>query len=159
MFLIIIEFIIVLYSVVLLQGEVFALRHPEWGPSMGPDATAKILEEAGFPKPIIRVAVCLAEHESSFRPRTENINSNATVDYGLMQVNTVWLKSCKTTPEGLKNPLINAQCALIVFRSQGLTAWVTFNKYKDKCLKYRVNKYNDEDLKEYHHIIESHEEL
>ena len=106
------------------------------------DSTAHILLRAGFPSKIIPIVTCIAEKESHFKPGAVNHNHNNTNDYGLLQINTVWLKKCDVTPTELKNPHINAKCALIVYNKQGLRAWYTYRKNTIFCNKYKVTNIN-----------------
>lgn len=52
-------------------------------------------------------------------------NSNGTYDYGLWQINSSHSQFNKQ--QLLSDPLYNAQAAVAVFKSQGLTAWSTYN--------------------------------
>ncbi len=99
---------------------------------------ARVIAEAGFPVSVVPTVTCLAEHESRFQPSAVNLNTNHTHDYGLLQINDVWLEECHTTPHQLKNPLLNAKCAFKIFKTQGLSAWTTFKIFKNTCLKYQV---------------------
>jgi C-type lysozyme/alpha-lactalbumin family len=105
---------------------------------MSPDAVAHTLSVAGFPEDMVPVMTCLAQYESSFRPLVTNRNKNGTTDYGLLQINEIWLKDCRVTSNQLKNPYINAKCALRVYQKQGLNAWVAFKKHRRQCLKYQM---------------------
>ena len=40
------------------------------------------------------------------------------------------MKDCNLNEADLYNPLKNAKCALKIYKTQGLTAWVTYNKFK-----------------------------
>ena len=48
----------------------------------------------------------------------------------------------------LSNPLKNARCALKVYKKQGLTAWVTYNKFKRACLAYEIPNHNTKTIAE-----------
>lgn len=52
-------------------------------------------------------------------------NSNGTYDYGLWQINSSHTQFNKQ--QLLSDPLYNARAAVAVFKSQGLTAWSTYN--------------------------------
>lgn len=114
--------------------------------TMEKEQVAHILVQAGFPKQVVPLVTCLAEHESHFKPNAVNENVNHTRDYGLMQVNSVWLKGCKTTAHRLLNPIQNAQCAFQIYQTQGLTAWTTYKAFKNTCLAYHVDGFNNEDV-------------
>src|SRR6185312_4638928 len=55
-------------------------------------AVAKVIARAGFPKNVVPIVTCLAEHESHFNPTAVNENKNKSLDYGLLQINSVWLR-------------------------------------------------------------------
>lgn len=103
------------------------------------EEVVSVVSSVGFPPPIVPIMACIAHHESSFRPNVLNYNRNDTIDYGFLQVNTIWLKTCHDTPTSILNVYNNAKCALVVYHEQGLTAWVTFNKFRSECLSYKVN--------------------
>lgn len=110
------------------------------------EQVAKIMKKAGFPKEVVPVITCIAEHESRFIPNAVNYNTNKTRDYGLLQINDVWLQSCNTTATNLTQPFENAKCAYKVYKMQGLTAWATYKSFKNECLAYRVNDFSYVDL-------------
>lgn len=99
---------------------------------------AQAMINAGFDAKSAQVMTCLAHYESNFRPKITHRNANGTLDTGLLQVNDVWLKSCKMKRSDLKNPTKNAKCAYKIVQKQGLTAWVTYKKFKSTCLAYTV---------------------
>jgi hypothetical protein len=110
---------------------------------------AHILEKAGFPTDIVPIVTCLAEYESSFLPHVVNSdNANKTKDHGLLQINDIWMKVCRVNATDLKDPLTNAKCARQIYEKQGLTAWVTYKKYKNICLNYSVPGQKKENLAE-----------
>lgn len=116
---------------------------------MTKEQVAYTLERAGFPREIVPVVTCLAQYESNFKPNIVNHhNTNSTKDHGLMQINDIWMHQCKMTAKDLRNPLKNARCALKVYKSQGLTAWVTYNKFKRVCLTYKIPNYNSTTIAE-----------
>lgn len=120
------------------------------------EQVARILEKAGFPREIVPVVTCLAEYESNFKPAAVNIhNTNNTKDHGLLQINDIWTKDCNLNEEDLYNPLKNAKCALKIYKTQGLTAWVTYNKFKKSCLAYEVPNYSTKNLAEI--IVRNHD--
>lgn len=105
---------------------------------MTEEEVVSVVGSVGFPPPIVPIMTCIAHHESSFRPNVLNYNTNDTIDYGFLQVNTIWLKPCRATPQSILNVYTNAKCALLVYHEQGLTAWVTFNKFKSQCLAWKI---------------------
>jgi hypothetical protein len=66
----------------------------------------------------------------------------------LLQINDIWIKECKLSEADLANPLKNAKCALKIYKKQGLTAWVTYKKFKKVCLAYQIPDYNKKNLAE-----------
>jgi len=111
---------------------------------MNKDQVAHVIAAAGFPKDVVPVVTCLAAHESNFMPQAVNENANHTLDYGLLQINSVWLKKtgCNTIANKLLNPINNAKCALKIYKTQGLTAWTTYTTYKNECLAYKVDGFD-----------------
>ena len=49
-----------------------------------------------------RILWAIAKHESRLNPEAKNINSNGTVDIGIMQINTIHLKELKKYNIGIK---------------------------------------------------------
>lgn len=115
-------------------NDTFAKKQP----AMQKKQVAHILMKAGFPKHVVPVVTCLAEYESRFRPNAVNLNKNKTRDYGLLQINEIWLEACNTTPTNLAKPSENAKCAYKVYKTQGLTAWATYKVYKSVCHEYKI---------------------
>lgn len=116
---------------------------------MTKEQVAYTLERAGFPREIVPVVTCLAEKESNFNPKAINRhNVNNTKDHGLLQINDIWMKDCNLNEQDLTNPLKNARCALKIYKKQGLTAWVTYNKFKRSCLAYEIPNYNTRNVAE-----------
>jgi len=110
---------------------------------MSQSQVAQVIAQAGFPKQVVPIITCLAEHESRFNPKAVNENSNHSRDYGLLQINSIWLKKdgCNannTSVHQLLDPKTNAQCALKIYKTQGLTAWTTYKTFKNTCLAYKV---------------------
>lgn len=96
-------------------------------------AFEKLLLKHGFHPKYIRVMYCIANLESSLNPSATNYNKNKTIDIGLFQINSIWLKKCSTSLNQLYEIDVNTKCALTVLKNQGLTAWVTYNKYRSIC--------------------------
>ena len=97
---------------------------------------------AGFDRELIPLVTCLVKKESNFNPMAINNNVNGTTDYGLMQVNSLWEKPCHMSAQDLKNPLKNMKCAFKVYKNQGMSAWVTFQKFNDECRQYQLTDVN-----------------
>ena len=98
----------------------------------------ELADNAGFSNKTSHTMVCIATHESARRPSAVGVNKDGSRDIGLFQINDrIWAKVC---PGDLTNPRVNAQCALRVFREQGLRAWIAYRKYKTKCDNYRAKK-------------------
>ncbi|BBH52996.1 transglycosylase SLT domain-containing protein [Fluviispira sanaruensis] len=107
------------------------------------EQVANTLERAGFPREIVPVVTCIAEFESNFNPKAINKhNTNNTKDHGLFQINDIWMAKCKMSAKDLQNPFMNARCAFKVYQQQGLTAWVTYKKFKRTCLSYQIPNYS-----------------
>ena len=58
------------------------------------------------------------------------------------------MKDCNINEFDLANPLKNAKCALKIYKKQGLTAWVTYKKFKRTCLTYQIPNYNTTNIAE-----------
>jgi hypothetical protein len=82
---------------------------------------------------------CITKLESNFDSKAVNKNRNGTVDAGLFQINEIWKEKCHYKLYSTED---NIDCALIVFKAQGLNAWTTYKKYKDIC-SYSIDKYKE----------------
>ena len=91
-----------------------------------------LLMNNSIPQEDAKTLSCIMKEESNFNPKAINktLNKNGTKDYGLFQINEIWLESCKETPEGLLEARRNIKCAAFIYHQQGLTAWST---YGTKC--------------------------
>src|SRR5205085_816653 len=67
----------------------------------------------------------LALRESQGIPTAQHLNDNGTIDRGLWQINSIWLKQLGLSANSLFTPSINADAAGDVLRIQGPTAWAT----------------------------------
>ena len=103
---------------------------------------AKLLKQTGFPAHAIPRMVCTAHYESRFDVAAKNENSNGSVDTGLFQINDTRLKSCGVTRKQLRDPKINSSCALHVYKTQGINAWIAYRKKKAKCIVYKVGDFS-----------------
>lgn len=126
----------ILFSV-LLTGFAFATPRRLWTPKLTEGKIAKYAMDAGFDQELLPVILCIVGKESGANPHAENVNPNGTVDYGLMQVNSVWEKPCHMTALDLKNPAKNLKCAYKVYKNQGISAWVTYQKFASECRQYK----------------------
>lgn len=88
-----------------------------------------ILISHNFPSDKIGTMWCIAKHESNFNSLAYNYNNNKTFDVGLFQINQIWKKWCGMKDKELLDVKNNTKCALVVLKKQGLTAWVTYNKF------------------------------
>lgn len=89
------------------------------------------LYNAGFNHNAIDTMVCIAKKESNLKPQAINTaNKNGTKDYGIMQINTVWIGACNLNhKKDWSNLDKNVKCAKKIYDKQGLRAWVTYKKY------------------------------
>jgi len=96
---------------------------------------------AGFTEPQAHTMTCVAKYESALNPKAVNLfNDNATIDVGLLQINTIWFESSYyCSIDRLRNPMYNVLCGKQVFDVQGLDAWYGYKKNKEKCDSYKVN--------------------
>lgn len=108
--------------------------------TLTPVQVASVLIQAGFPSKVVPIFTLIAKHESSYRPWKTHKNRNQTTDHGLLQINDIWMSHCKVTSIDLKDPQVNAKCALEVYRKQGLTAWSSYNKIKRQMYKNKSRR-------------------
>ncbi len=110
-------------------------------PVIAKHEAARLIAAAGFPTHVVPVMTCLAEYESHFHTKAVNENSNHSRDYGLLQINSIWLKKkgCNMMAKDLLDPIKNTQCAYQVYKAQGLEAWTTYQTYKEACLAYSLD--------------------
>lgn len=100
----------------------------------------EVMSLKNFPEEQIPMLFCIIKFESNFNTDAVNFNKNGTIDSGLFQINDVWKEQCHyrlyTTED-------NIDCALLIYKKQGLNAWVTYKKYKNICEnaynKYKIN--------------------
>lgn len=106
------------------------------------------LKKSGFPDYTIPTMVCISKYESSFNCDVTNKNTDGSTDYGLMQINSYYWCSgdalskyneCKTSCSTLFNCQYNTNCAYIVWKQQGYTAWYGYQKHKTECDTYKIN--------------------
>ncbi len=93
----------------------------------------------GFKGQKAHTMVCIAIHESARNPKAVNntLNKDLSTDIGLFQINNkIWGSTCKHL--NLLDPNDNMICARLVYKEQGFTAWISYNKYKKKCDNYTV---------------------
>jgi Lysozyme like domain len=83
------------------------------------------IDAGGTPK-IANIMAAIAMAESSgIVSNVGGPNSNGTYDYGLWQINSSHTQFNRSLL--LSDPLYNARAAVAIYRSQGLTAWSTYN--------------------------------
>ena len=106
------------------------------------------LQNAGFPGYTLPTMVCISKYESSFNCDATNKNTDGSSDYGLMQINSYYWCSgdvsskyneCKIACSSLFNCQYNTNCAYIVWKQQGYTAWYGYQKHKSECDSYKIN--------------------
>ena len=78
---------------------------------------------AGGPPNVAKIMAAIALAESGGRVNARNRDANGTSDYGLWQINSSHGYNSRKL---LTSPTYNAQAAVSVYRSQGLTAWATY---------------------------------
>lgn len=97
-----------------------------------------VLRLKKFPIKIIPIMFCIAKLESNFNINALNVNKNGTKDKGLFQINDVWKDKCKYY-DRIHDLESNIDCALLVLKSQGLNAWVTYQNFGKTCEKAIYN--------------------
>ena len=106
------------------------------------------LQKSGFPGYTVPTMVCISKYESSFNCDAVNKNTDGSTDYGLMQINSYYWCSgdvsskyneCKIACSSLFNCQYNTNCAYIVWKQQGYTAWYGYQKHKSECDSYTIN--------------------
>ena len=109
---------------------------------------ASYLRKSGFPEYSVPTMVCTSKYESSYNCDATNKNTDGSTDYGLMQINSYYwcsgdpkskYNSCGTTCSSLFNCQVNANCAYIVWKQQGYTAWYGYKNHKSECDNYKIN--------------------
>ena len=106
------------------------------------------LKKSGFPDYTIPTMVCISKYESSYNCDATNKNTDGSTDYGLMQINSYYwcsgdpkskYNSCGTSCSSLFNCQTNTNCAYIVWKQQGYTAWYGYKNHKTECDNYKIN--------------------
>ena len=106
------------------------------------------LQKSGFPGYTIPTMVCISKYESSYNCDATNKNTDSSTDYGLMQINSYYWCSgdvlskyneCKIACSSLFNCQYNTNCAYVVWKQQGYTAWYGYQKHKSECDSYKIN--------------------
>ena len=109
---------------------------------------ASYLRKSGFPEYSIPTMVCTSKYESSYNCDATNKNTDGSTDYGLMQINSYYwcsgdplskYNSCGTSCSSLFNCQTNTNCAYIVWKQQGYTAWYGYKNHKTECDNYKIN--------------------
>jgi lipocalin len=109
---------------------------------------ASYLRKSGFPEYSVPTMVCISKYESSYNCDATNKNTDGSTDYGLMQINSYYwcsgdpkskYNSCGTTCTSLFNCQTNTNCAYIVWKQQGYTAWYGYKNHKSECDNYKIN--------------------
>ena len=106
------------------------------------------LKKSGFPDYTIPTMVCISKYESSYNCDATNKNTDSSTDYGLMQINSYYWCSgdalskyneCKIACSSLFNCQYNTNCAYVVWKQQGYTAWYGYKNHKSECDSYKLN--------------------
>jgi len=106
------------------------------------------LKKSGFPDYTIPTMVCISKYESSYNCDATNKNTDGSTDYGLMQINSYYWCSgdalskyneCKMACSSLFNCQYNTNCAYIVWKQQGYTAWYGYKNHKSECDSYKIS--------------------
>ena len=106
------------------------------------------LKKSGFPDYTIPTMVCISKYESSYNCDATNKNTDGSTDYGLMQINSYYWCSgdalskyneCKMACSSLFNCQYNTNCAYIVWKQQGYTAWYGYKNHKSVCDSYKIS--------------------
>jgi lipocalin len=109
---------------------------------------ANYLRNSGFPEYSVPTMVCISKYESSYNCDATNRNTDGSTDYGLMQINSYYwcsgdpqsrYNSCGTSCSSLFNCQANTNCAYIVWKQQGYTAWYGYRYHQSECDNYRIN--------------------
>ena len=109
---------------------------------------SSFLKKSGFPEYAIPTMVCISKYESSYNCDATNKNTDGSTDYGLMQINSYYWCSgdalskyneCKMSCSSLFNCQYNTNCAYIVWKQQGYTAWYGYKNHKSECDNYKIN--------------------
>jgi lipocalin len=108
---------------------------------------ASYLRKSGFPEYSVPTMVCISKYESSYNCDATNRNTDGSTDYGLMQINSYYwcsgdpqsrYNSCGATCSSLFNCQANTNCAYIVWKQQGYTAWYGYRYHQSECDNYRI---------------------
>lgn len=108
---------------------------------------SKYLKQSGFPDYAVPTMVCISKYESSNNCDATNKNTDGSTDYGLLQINSYYWCSgdplskyneCKIACSSLFNCQYNTNCAYIVWKQQGYTAWYGYQKHKSECDSYKI---------------------
>ena len=109
---------------------------------------ATYLRKSGFPEYTIGTMVCISKYESSYNCDATNRNTDGSTDYGLMQINSYYwcsgdplskYNSCSISCSSLFNCQSNTNCAYIVWKQQGYTAWYGYKSHKTECDSYKAH--------------------
>jgi lysozyme C len=108
---------------------------------------SSFLKKSGFPDYTIPTMVCISKYESSYNCDATNKNTDGSTDYGLMQINSYYWCSgdalskyneCKIACSSLFNCQYNTNCAYVVWKQQGYTAWYGYKNHKSECDSYKL---------------------
>lgn len=76
----------------------------------------------------VAYAICMAESRGNVRANNAGLNRNGTVDYGLMQINSIHADMVGGELEKLYDPEVNVGVAYKLYKARGdFTAWSAYN--------------------------------
>ncbi len=88
-----------------------------------------LLLNYGLPQDKLFEMVCIAYEESKFDSKAVNhSNSNGTIDYGLYQINSIWIEELNLSIPKIMNLHANVKAAVFIYKKQGITAWATHKR-------------------------------
>lgn len=70
--------------------------------------------------------------ESGCNPNADNtgLNRNGTADFGLMQINSIHIKSGLLSDQAKFDPTANIKAGYAIYKGSGWSAWSAFNSGK-----------------------------
>lgn len=92
-------------------------------PTLSSEQIRDVLLSGGWPDVRVLTAVQIALAESGGRTEATHVNSNGTVDYGLLQINSVHGYDAGRL---VMDPVYNARAGWEIFQKQGFDAWSTY---------------------------------
>lgn len=96
--------------------------------------------EKYFRVPYLLLKAIAMSENAKFNPDVESLNKNGTKDYGLMQINTIWLKRLGLDKEVVKHPKVNIFIAAKILRDlidKYDYSWDTIGMYHSRTPKFK----------------------